>query len=92
MSPVTCGLRCMRKSSFAQSLQYLIGAGQVHMARCNVIATSYHFMAAYLDESDCFLVAGFEPNRCASGNIQAIPIGFEPIEVELRIRLDEVIM
>lgn len=62
MRPVTCGLRRMRKSSFAQSLQYLIGAGQVHMARCNVIAPSDHFMAAYLDERDCLLISRFEPN------------------------------
>jgi len=82
----------MRKSSFPQSLQYLIGAGQVHMARCNVIATSYHFMAAYLDKRDCLFVSGFESDRGASGDIQSIAVSLNPVEVELRIRLDEVIM
>ena len=49
-------------------------------------------MAANLDQCDRFLVSGLETNGCASGNVQSIAVGFDPVEIELWVRLDEMIV
>jgi hypothetical protein len=57
-----------------------------------MVSTANDFVPTNCNQSDCLGISGFKANRCSSRNVKTITICFDAIELELGIRLDEMVM
>lgn len=92
MTKVAGGIWSVGKSSFLEFLNDLIGSGQVHHPRSNIVPTADCLVAGYLDQCYNFGVTRLKTYCCACRDVQSIAVCFDSVELELGITLDEVIM
>jgi hypothetical protein len=86
-------LRLVQEAASLQPLHNALDNGRVFdEARCNAIAALDNLVAANLHQGNCLGIAGLEAHRGAGGNVEAVAMGSYAIELELRVRLDEVVV
>ena len=69
-----------------------VGAGHVDGARGEPVAAADDAAAGDGDEGDRLCVAGLEAHRGAGGDVEAAAVGLGPVELELGVHLDEVVV
>ena len=82
----------MRKPTRLELLYDFVGTRDVDFTSSDMVSSTNDFVPANFNEGNGLSVSGFETNRGASRNIKTVSIGFDAIEVELRIGFDEMIM
>lgn len=70
----------------------LVRAGDIHLARSDVVPATDDLLPADLNERHGLRVAGLETDGCAGCDVEAVAVRLDAVELELRVRLDEVIM
>jgi hypothetical protein len=82
----------MREPGRLQLSENLIGPTQIHGPIGQPIASADNLVTGNLNQGDGLGISRLETDRCAGGDIEAEPVGLQAVEVQLRIRLDEVVM
>lgn len=89
---VASGLRRMRKAGPLEVRNDLLGAPVLDAARGQVVAAADDLVAANLDERDRLGIARLEADRGAGGDVEAEAVRAGAVKLELRVRLDEVVV
>lgn len=80
------------ESALLNSSRDILHFGNVDISWSNVVSAVDGPPPANFDKSDRLTVSGLKPYRCASGNIKSVTVSLEPVKIQLRIGLNEVIM
>lgn len=82
----------MRKARRLQLPNDLLSPTHIHHSIRQPVSTANHTVSTDLNQRHGLGITGFESNRRSRGNIQSEAVGLDAIEMQLGIRLDEMIM
>ena len=82
----------MRKAALPYPLKNLISLVGIDETRCNTVSAADDSPATYLDKRYGLAIAWLKSHRRACGDVESVPVRFEPVKVELWIRLNEMIV
>ena len=85
-------LRHMREPRLLQPRHDVVDAPELDAARREVVPPADDLVPANLDQRDRLRVAGLEAHRRARGDVQTQAVGLGAVELQLGIRLDEVVV